>query len=123
MPTLYSGEVELKEIDENVERLEEAEFVSHDEQGNIFIAFSVAVTDRNLGFTIQEDVLGVDDGLFVGTVDRNGPQSSSQILEGDQIIKIGHEDVAHLSKATMMTLLRCMPRPSQVHFRRDLKHR
>ena len=42
-------------------------------------------------------MLGLDEGLFVGAVDRNGPLSSSQILEGDEVIKIGDEDVTHLS--------------------------
>ena len=76
----YPGEIELKEIDVNEENLKGADFVSGNEQSNKFISFSVKLTDRNLGFTIQEDVLGLDEGLFVGAVDRNGPLSSSQII-------------------------------------------
>ena len=96
LPTHYPGEVELKEIHANEEGLNEDDFVSGNEQSKKFISFSVKVTDRNLGFTIQEDVLGLDEGLYVGTVDRNGPLSSSQILEGDELVKIGDEDVTHL---------------------------
>ena len=75
LPTHYPGEVELKEIHANEEDLNEDGFVSGNEQSNKFISFSVKLTDPNLGFTIQEDVLGLDEGLYVGTVDRNAPTS------------------------------------------------
>ena len=51
--THYPGEIELKEIDVNEEDLKEDDFVSGNEPRNKFISFSVKVTDRNLGFTIQ----------------------------------------------------------------------
>ena len=56
--------------------------------------FIVSVTAKDLGLELQEDVLGLDDGLYVRAVKNDGPLASSQILRGDQILMVASEDVA-----------------------------
>ena len=67
--------------------------------------FVVSVTAKDLGLELQEDVLGLDDGVYVRAVKNDGPLASSQILRGDQILSVASEDVTHLSKNAVITLL------------------
>eukprot|EP00943_MAST-04B_sp_MAST-4B-sp1_P002686 g2686.t1 len=52
--------------------------------------FIVSVTAKDLGLELQEDVLGLDDGLYVRAVKNDGPLASSQILRGDQILMVAY---------------------------------
>ena len=98
-----------------------------DNSGNIKVEdtlyqFKVTVNTKELGLTLQEDVLGLDDGVYIRSVDNQGPLASSQVLRGDQILMIAAEDVTHLSANAVDTLLRCMHRPLIITFGRDLQH-